>query len=113
MSERAGFLTTHDQQQVRRFLLALPLRLGIYSAGAAGWLLGPARALEQVPLWRSFAVQAGILIHVALIEFALALQAEGLWGGPPWARLKRRGRRWLAPLGLAALAFVGGLGLRW
>ena len=77
----AGFNTTHDQQQIRRFLRRLPLRALVYTCGLAGWWLGPSAPQDLGSGWRSLAVQAIGLIYLALIEFGLALHAEGLWAG--------------------------------
>jgi hypothetical protein len=109
----AGFLTTHDQQQIRRFARRLPVRALIYGAGAAGWLLGPAVNIDSAEWWRSFAVQGVGLLLMALIEFALALLSEATWAGPPWANGGRPARRWVVPLTLAAIAGMGAYALRW
>jgi hypothetical protein len=107
-----GFLTTHDQQQIRRFLKRLPLRALVYVCAIAGWYLGPAAEPSSASQFRMAGVTGVGVLLLAVLEFGLTLHAEGLWAGPPWAR-HVRGRRWVAPLSLASVAAVGGVGLHW
>jgi hypothetical protein len=109
----AGFATTHDQQQIRRFVQLLPLRALIYGAALGGWLAGPGVRLESAGGWLGFAVQTMGLVYLALMEFALALLSEGTWNGPAWAAGHARRRRWLVPGILALLAALSAFTLHW
>lgn len=109
----AGFQTTHDQQQIRRFLRWIPVRVFIYACGGLGWQIAPPAVLSETPRWLPAAAQLLLLVHIAVIEFGMALQTEALWRGPTWARRRHPRRLWLGPVCLAALAFGVGLGLHW